>query len=297
MQIPTQRQAHMDTFGATVLIGFSILLGLNQALVKLVNAGLSPLMQGGLRSAFALIIILVWVAYARKKLNLGDGTLGWGLLVGVLFSIEFACIFAALDLTTVARASLFFYTMPLFTALGAHFLFPGEQLTWVRTTGLIIAFAGVALALFNNPTPANDGSWLGDVLALIGALAWAGIGLTVRGTRLIESSAEQVLLYQLVVSAVVLTAAAYLSGDTVRNMTWSLSAIFAFQVITVASLGFLVWMWMLTIYPVTNIASFSLLSPIAGIFFGWLMFADVLTTDFVAAVGAVVIGLFLINTK
>ena len=55
----------MDTFGATVLIGFSILLGLNQALVKLVNAGLSPLMQGGLRSAFALIIILAWAAYAR----------------------------------------------------------------------------------------------------------------------------------------------------------------------------------------------------------------------------------------
>ena len=31
------------------LIGFSILLGLNQALIKLVNAGFSPLFQSGLR--------------------------------------------------------------------------------------------------------------------------------------------------------------------------------------------------------------------------------------------------------
>ena len=285
----------MDAFGATFLIGFSILLGLNQALVKLVNEGLSPLMQGGLRSVFAFVIVLAWALYARKSMSLRDGTATWGLITGVFFAVEFACIFAALDLTTVARASLFFYTMPLFTAIAAHFMFPEERLTSARVAGLVVAFAGVGLALFDAESQAAPGAWRGDLLAIVGAIAWAGIGLTVRATKLVEVAPEQVLLYQLAVSGVALTAAAVATGDTVRDMTPALSAIFAFQVITVASVGFLVWVWMISIYPVSNLASFSLISPISGIFFGWLMFDDPMSWRFVAAVVCVTGGLVLIN--
>ena len=38
MSTPVRRES-IDLFGASLLIGFSVLLGLNQALVKIVNEG------------------------------------------------------------------------------------------------------------------------------------------------------------------------------------------------------------------------------------------------------------------
>ena len=45
-----QRKDHIDAFGGTMLVGFSAMMGLNQVMVKLVNAGLDPVFQAGLRA-------------------------------------------------------------------------------------------------------------------------------------------------------------------------------------------------------------------------------------------------------
>ena len=57
----------------------------------------------------------------------------------------------------------------------------------------------------------------------------------------------------------------------------------------------LVWFWLLSIYPASNIASFSLLAPLAGVFSGWLIFDDPLTLGFMASLGLVLAGLMLAN--
>ena len=100
-----ERKDHMDALGASLLIGFSVLLGLNQALVKLVNTGFAPVFQSGLRSFCAFFVVLAWAALTRKRINFRDGTLGWGLLLGVLFALEFAMLFIALEYTTVSRVA------------------------------------------------------------------------------------------------------------------------------------------------------------------------------------------------
>lgn len=286
----------MDAFAASLLIGFSILLGLNQALVKLVNAGFEPVFQSGLRSACAFFVVLIWARARSIPINLRDGSAPFGLIAGVLFALEFGLVFVALDLTTVSRVSLFFYTMPFFTALGAHFLVPGERLSLLSVGGLALAIAGVALGLSEGSSESGH-SWTGDLLAIGAAIAWAGIALLTRLTKLIESPSEQVLLYQLFVSAVLLLAIAPFIGDMVRTVTPMIVGIFAFQVVAVASLGFLMWLWVLTVYPVTNMAAYSLLAPVFGVFFGWLIFDDPLTWRFVAALALVASGILLINRR
>ncbi len=103
------------------------------------------------------------------------------------------------------------------------------------------------------------------------------------------------LLYQLAVSAVLLTAMAPLFGDTVRELTPVIVAIFAFQVIVVVAIGFVVWFWALGVYPAAQVASFSLLAPVFGVLFGWLIFDDPLTPAFMASLLLVGIGLVLVN--
>jgi len=226
-----------------------------------------------------------------------NGSLPWGMLMGTLFALEFALLFMALDYTTVSRVSLFFYSMPLFTALGAHFLLREERLHAGKLMGLAIAFVGLSVGLMDDTSQPQRGSWVGDLLAIGGAICWSAIALGIRGTVLIECSSEQVMLYQLGVSAVLLLAAAPLFGDTVRELTPDILGIFAFQVIAVASVGYLLWARILTIYPVGNMASFSLLAPMFGVFSGWLIFDDPLTLRFCLALSFVAAGLLLINRR
>ena len=161
-----ERKTQMDALGSTFLISFSILLGLNQALIKLVNAGFSPLFQSGLRSVCAFPIVLLIALIWRRRLSVTDGSLPWGVLNGLLFCAEFALLFIALDYTTVARVSLFFYVMPVWVATAAHFLIPGEPLNRNKVVGLGLALAGIALALSGDLGDAPDDAWIGDLLAL-----------------------------------------------------------------------------------------------------------------------------------
>ena len=58
----------IDGLAASFLIIFSILLGLNQVLVKLVNVGMHPVFQVALRSTLAIFPILIYCYLTKKKI-------------------------------------------------------------------------------------------------------------------------------------------------------------------------------------------------------------------------------------
>jgi drug/metabolite transporter (DMT)-like permease len=89
MQNAPQRKDRIDAFGAMVLVLFSSLMGLNQVLVKLVNAGMSPAFQAGARSVCAFIPVLLWAWWRKRPLSVSDGSLLPGILAGVFFAFEF----------------------------------------------------------------------------------------------------------------------------------------------------------------------------------------------------------------
>ena len=292
-----ERKDRIDALGGAVLVTFSLLMGLNQVMIKLVNAGMAPVFQAGLRSACSFLPVLAFAVLMRKRLSLSDGSLWPGLLCGCFFATEFVLLFQSLEYTSVARVSVFFYTMPFWVAAGAHFMIPGERLTRVRALGLSLAVAGVALALLRNASPAGPHALFGDLLRLIGAMFWAGIVFMARLTKLSRSSPEMLLLYQLAVSAVILLAVAPGFGPVIREMTLALAGIFAFQVIAVVCFGFLAWFWVLKIYPASDMTSFSFLAPVFGVLFGWLILHEEISWSVIAALVLVAAGIYLVNRR
>lgn len=291
------RRDRIDAFGAVALVTFSALMGLNQVLIKLVNAGLAPVFQAGLRSACALLPVLLYALLTRKRLSLRDGSLGPGLLAGVFFSIEFLLLFTALEFTAVNRASVLFYTMPVWVAVGAHFLIPGEHLTIRRVMGLLLAVAGVALAMLDNAPRPTDLAWIGDLMCLAGAVFWAGIALLARTTAFSRAEPEMQLLYQLAVSAPVMLLAAPLFGELVREVTPLVAGLFAFQVIVVVSFGFLAWFMILRIYPASDMAAFSFLAPLFGVIASWTILGERISPEVWAALVLVGAGIALVSWR
>lgn len=291
------RKDRIDAFGAAALIAFSFLMGLNQVLIKVVNAGFSPFFQAGLRSACALGPVVLFALLARRRLSVTDGSFVPGILCGLCFSLEFVLLFQALELTTVGRASVIFYTMPVWVAVAVHFLIPGETLTPRRVVGLILAVIGIAVALLDEVPALTPDAVTGDLMCLAGSILWAGIVLLARTTRLSRSSPEMQLIYQLAVSAPVVLGLAWLGGDMIREVSPSIIGIFAFQVLVVVCIGFLSWFWILRIYPASDMTVFSFLAPLFGVLAGWVILDEPITPSILIALAMVGGGIALISWR
>ncbi len=287
----------MDLAGTSVLVAQTALLGLNQVLIKIVNTGLAPVFQAGLRSFLAAFPILIFAILTRKRLSITDGSLVPGIICGTFFGIEFLLLFQALDYTTVARATVFFYTMPFWVAVAAPFLIPGERFTVLKLIGLSLAIGGIVMAMAGNKGEAGPYALYGDIACLVAAVFWAGIALLARGSKLSNSVPVMQLLYQLSVSSVILLPVAPLFGDLVREFTPTIAAVFAFQVLVVVGVGFLVWFWVLSIYPASIVAAFGFLTPIFGVGFGWLILGETVTPALLGAVAMVSTGIVLISWR
>ena len=288
-----ERKDKMDAFGAISLIVFGVVLALNQVVVKLGNGGFQPVFMAGVRSVGALVVLLIWMRVRGIRLEFRKGTIWPGILLGSLFAQEFVALFWALDRTTVSHASLLFYTMPVILSIAAHFLLPGERLTPRRIVGLGFAMVGVALVLSGQA--GGQASLLGDLVALTGAFGWAAIALTLRLTKLREIRPEMQLFWQLSVSAVILLAVAPLFGPFLRDPgPWHYAGL-GFQIIAVASFGFLFWAFLITIYPASGVASFAFLTPVLSVCLGWLLLDETLGWNVIAAMVMVAVGIVLIN--
>jgi drug/metabolite transporter (DMT)-like permease len=292
-----ERKARIDAFGATALIGFAALLAFNQVVIKVVNEGLQPVFFAGLRSLGAIPCVLLWMLSRGIRPRIAPGTAPAGVLIGTLFATEFVFMFVALDLTTVTRMAVIFYSMPIWLALGAHVVLPGERITRSSALGLLTAFVGVAWAIFDRGGDAGDGSLSGDLCALAAALCWAGIALSARGTALSRVRPEMQLLWQVSVSAPILLLLAPAFGPLVRELEpihlWGL----AFQIVVVVTAAFVFWLWLLTIYPAASVAAFSFLSPIFGVFFGWALLEESVGPQILGPLALVAVGLWLMNRR
>ncbi|MGB1413506.1 MAG: DMT family transporter [Paracoccaceae bacterium] len=285
----------MDVSGAVWLSGFSLILAFNQVVIKLTSGGLQPVFMASLRSFLALAVLGIWmwsqnIAIFPKRHNIWSA-----LLMGFLFYFEFVLLFQALDWTTVSRASLLFYTMPIWLAISAHFLLPNETLTPKRILGLIFAILGVALALLDRPEE-GEASLTGDIMALVGAFGWAGIALCARVTRISEERAETILFAQLLASGPLLLLSALFFGPFVREVDLFDGLGLLFQVF-VASYGFLLWFRLIGIYEASSVVSFSFLTPVLSVALGWLILAENAGWNLVFALVLVTAGLILINRK
>ncbi len=290
-----ENRRSVDGLGAAALIGFSALLAFNQVVIKVTSGGFDPVFQAGLRSVGATFVMLLWMWWRGLRLDMRRSVLMWGTVSGLLFAYEFVCLFIALDLTTVGRASIMFYSMPIWLSIMAHFFLPGERLNRTRGLGLLFGMAGVVWALLGRVE--GHGSLAGDLLALIGSFGWAAIAMLVRLTPLSRAQAETQMILQLIPSGIVLLLLAPLFGDLTRDPQAIHYLGLSFQIVCVASLGFLAWFYLMKVYLANAVASFAFLSPVFAVLFGWLLLGETTGLQIWGALALVAAGIFLINRK
>lgn len=262
--------------------------------IKLAH-GIPAVMQAGVRSLIATALLLVWAKWRGIPLFQSDRTLGPGTLAGLLFALEFLMLFIGLGYTTASRMSVFLYLAPCFTAIGLAVFIPAERLGAMQSLGVVLAFFGIAAAFGDGFLDAGP-RWIGDLLGVGGAIAWAATTVVVRATRLSGASAEKTLFYQLAVSAILLSAAAPLLD---KSLEVTLDAVtvcaLLYQAVIVSFASYLAWFWLMTRYLASRLSVFTFLSPLFGVACGALVLGESISPLFVASALMVGAGLYLVN--
>jgi drug/metabolite transporter (DMT)-like permease len=288
--------AGLDGRAAATLVGCCAIWGAGLVMVKLASVGISPILNSALRSVFAGIILFAWARARGIALFTADRTLVAGVVSGTLFALEFLALYAGLELTQVARATIFLHCAPFVAAAGEHFFIPGHRLTRLKLFGLLAAFLGLATALGLGRADLTAATLTGDLLCLAGGVFWGLTTVVVRGSNLRSAPAEKTLLYQLAVSAPILLAASLVLGERgIMQLTPSVLGAFAYTVIAVVVIGYTTWFWLMRTYSAATLHSFTFLTPIFGVLAGRLMLAERIDHAIVLGLALVTAGIWLVN--
>lgn len=283
---------------ATVLmVLLCAIWGMQQIAIKAAAPDMSPILQIGLRSGLAALLVGVFLRCKGLGLLPGQGALPAGLLAGALFSLEYLLVGEGLRFTTASHMAVMLYTAPAFAALGLHFRLPEERLNRLQWAGLILAFVGVAV-MFYGPAPSErsfEDLLLGDFLGLLAGLSWGATTMVIRTTRLAEVPAAQTVFIQLICAFVILLVTALLLGKTAVHPSGLLWASLAYQIIIVSFVSFLIWFWLLKVYLASRLGVLSFLTPVFGVIFGVALLDEPLDAKFVAGALCILSGIILVS--
>ena len=267
----------------------------NQIAVKLALPDIPPMLQATIRSACALPVLLLFARLRGVRVFASDGTLGPGLVAGVLFGVEFVLIFAGLAYTPASRAVVFLYTAPFFVALGSY-RFLGERLRPAQWGGLALSFAGVALAIGVPQANVDTRVMLGDLMEIAGGAIWGATTVVAKGTRLRFAPPEKALGYQVAVSIPILGLAAWIAGESLTRMPGPLAlSLMAYQAIWVVGTTFTLWFALVQTYSASKLSAFTFITPLFGVVASYVILHEELTLAFGVAALLVIAGLYLVN--
>ncbi|WP_322107285.1 EamA family transporter [Paraburkholderia sp. J41] len=250
--------------------------GVNFVVIKVGLHGVPPLLLGALRFALAAFPAVLFVK--RPKLPLR-----WLIAYGATISFgQFAFLFTAMYVGMPAGlASVVLQAQAFFTLVFAA-MFLGERFRAQNVVGLLIAAGGLALiGMQSSGSGALGMTAAGFVLTLCAACSWA-LG------NIVTKKVGKVDLVGLVVWASLvpplpfLVLSYFMEGP--QRIGAALSGIGATSVgaivylaFVATLLGYSLWSRLLSKYPASQVAPFSLLVPIVGLASASLLLGEQLT--------------------
>lgn len=237
-----------------------IIWGVNFLFVKLALDEISPLLLCALRFLLASIPAIFFIKPPAIPFRT---VILYGL---VMFALQFSVLFMGMDAgMTPGMASLIMQTQVFFSMFFAVTLL-GEQLNLWQITGALVSFLGIGLVAmhFDKNVP-----FLGFMLILAAAATW-GVG------NLITKQAKKINMISLVVwgsfvaSWPLLILSLVFEGTSsfvysYHHLTWMGTFSLSYIVYASTWVGYGVWNWLLSRYPVGQIVPFTLLVPVVGV--------------------------------
>ncbi len=285
--------------GYAALLLLALIWGASFLFIKLAVRDMSPatlVLSRAVLGAFTLGLIFA----ARRQTPFPAGTRARLLpfLVMAIFGSLlpwFGFGFGELSISS-ALASILNATTPLWTAIFAYWVTPGERPSGLNYLGVAIGFLGtgilIAPDLIGQPWRATT---LGT-LAVAGAAASYAVAALVQRRRLRGVSPLQVGFWQL---AFTTPLAGALAVPTIGATHLRLTSIAAMLVLGVGGSGiaYLLYYFMMNTLGATRATTVTFLLPVTAVFWGASILHEAITTPIILGMVVILLGVFLTSRR
>lgn len=293
-----QNEEYLNLKSIIIVIILSLIWGFNWTAIKISNQGVSPIFASALRSIIASVCGVIYCIKTGEKLFHTDIRLFHGFIVGLLFGLQFACIYFGMLYTDAARSVVFVFLGPFVMTVGAHFFLKGDRLTFLKIFGLALAFSGILIVFNGKPNAAHTAILTGDLLEIIVAFLWGALTLYIKRFLAEKVHPINTFLYQLLFSIPILLIMSLILEHRFNNRIdlYIVASIF-YQSVVVAFISYFIWLKLIHKYSVSKLSAFTLLTPIFGALFGIFFLGEEFTVSLMLGLPMVSIGIFFVNWK
>ena len=177
--------------------------------------------------------------------------------------IQYICFYIGLAHTTGAKGSVINASNAFFALIFAHFMIKSEKMTWKKSIGCLIGFAGVIVINLTPGGMAGGFQWMGDGLILVCSMAYGASSVTLKLLSGKETPTA-ITAFQLLFGGGMLILAGVLLGGHVRGFTMR-SVLLLLYMALLSTVAFSIWALLLKYNPVGKVAVFGFTIPVFGV--------------------------------
>lgn len=250
------------------------------------------------RVIFACAILWAYVLWRGLRVPRDAAT--WGALTVMGFlnnAIPFSLMAWGQQFIETGLTSIFNAATAVFGVLVAAAVFSDERLTGRRLAGVLIAFAGVSLAVGLDALRQFDIRSLAQLAVLGGALSYAFAGAWARA-RLRHLAPQVAAMGMLTGSSLVMLPLALIMDGTPSLPTLPVTyAAIAWFAVAGTALAYLLYYRVIAMAGSGNAMLVTLLIPPVAILLGWVVLGERLSAAAFAGFALLALGLVIMNTR
>ncbi len=291
----TQRHRPLTPPAALFTLLLSTLWAGNPIAIKAGLDDAGPLRLGWMRMAVGGVAVLTWAIATGADLRIRRSDWLPMLAVGALFSVQIGFMNIGLSHTTAGHSGILTITFPIWVAVFAHFVIPGDRLTPVKLLGVVTAYGGI-LVLFADSLDVNRDLLFGDLLSAISGL--------LLGARQVVSARVVQILHpaKLLISQAVIGTAVFLIASQIfesESYVWTsrLAVSIFYQGVVIAGFGFIGNLWLLRRFFPSQVSVISLSQPVFSILAARIILGESLSSFLWLSAVLVMIGAGLVQRK
>ena len=279
------RAASLDLF-------LSFLWGGHPTALKVAIPYAPPIRQGWMRFVVSAVVILFWARYKKISLIPTKAEIKPLVQLGILFSVQLLFLNIGISKTSVSSSVILNSTYPIWVITLGHFFIKGDNFTFLKFSGVMIAYLGIIITYFDSF--GNSSFLLGNSFCLA-----SGFLLGVRTIFLAKGSESIAPLKLLMAQAffgsiIFILLSIIFEGDPYKFSLILLISIL-YQGAIVAGFNFIANIWLLKNYKPSQVTVIHLSQPIFGILIGYVVLGENIGLLVLLGAAFVILGSILVR--
>ncbi|HEX7186214.1 MAG TPA: EamA family transporter [Thermoanaerobaculia bacterium] len=286
MRVPS-RPVTWASLAALILIW-----GTTWAAIRISLQGIPPIAGVALRFAIASAALLALVPFFKVRLGATRRERGLWLINALFtFCISYGILYWGEQWVPSGLAAVLFATFPLFVAVIAHFVLPGERLTRRSAVGVLVGFAGVAI-IFSEDFRALLGPKVAFAAAVIlicplsSAIGSVAVKKWGEGIHPLSTAAMPMGLCALILGPVAWIA------EADRGVSFGLAPTLAlfYLALVGSALPFTLYFWLLKHHAATRLSLINYAVPVVAVIVGSVFLDEPITVRMILGAALVIAG-------